>query len=1578
MSAPALAGGPSLLIRGTRYPILLPTARDPRLHLAAVIITLQVLGQTAFGFNLSIAQILVALGTAGLLEVGIAFFRQRVIMWPASALLTGNGVAFILRVPGTPHGEWWSFHGAWIFASVAAVSLLSKHVIRLKGRHIFNPSNFGLVLCFLVLGKARAEPLDFWWGPMSIWLALAVGLIVAGGFSILSRLRLVVVAVGFWLTFAAGIGVLAASGHSMTARWHVGPISGWAFWWLLVTSPEILIFLFFMITDPVTIPKGRVARLVYAVGVGLLATLLIAPQTTEYATKVAVLGALALVCGARPLLERLFPAPGTYEDSLRAWTGRLVQQRRLSTGAFALVAAASFCGLVVLAGIPARPDAAAADSLSSDEALPEITVAATTGVSSKIDSATARQIARDIVLDLDAESDALRLRDPERAAVGASGPWLVDLRRQLASATDQPIAVPSYRIHRVRLTLTLRSGQEAPRILAAVEGIRQLTLYRGSKPMAEPKKREPVPFRRSCELAFEQGHYVIIGSGAHDSSTPAEPPPPSVTRVRATGPLGAVRLQNVARQVGLDFRQGAFRFGASNDLTAMMGGGLCWLDYDDDGWVDLFVVNSYADSDRARWESHGGLPRSALFHNVGGTFVNVSRASGADLAVQGEGCVAADFNGDGHTDLYVTTSSYDKLLWNNGDGTFTEGAEDAGIKSFGWHAGAAVADVNGDGRPDLFVAGYTDLNSPVLTSIAGFPSNFEGVRDLLYLNEGPDGDGHSTFREVGVQAGLEAARFRHGLGALFTDYNADGRPDLYVANDEDPNQLYENVPWPGGVLADPAGLGFRFDERGAAEGVADPYAGMGIASGDYDGDGRSDLFVTNSRREPHAAFRHRPSTDGPAFGDARPTFRKAFNVSSTGWGASWVDLSLDGTPDLVLANGSIPITNVAKDAGQVQVIQNRSKGTQTASFANVGVAGLRGIPRVNGRGVAAADFDNNGTVDIAIGSIGGRLVLLRNSGTTGHWLEVKLTTFAPGTVVTAVLPSGRKLVSEVHAGSSYLSSEDPRVHFGLGDARTVRTLAIRFPNGAERKLSGVAADRIVDVQTLSAPEIRSVASPTSYTRASCVHDAHDNRSVARVWDEAALAASRADDAPTTEARNLFHLSAAMWDAWAAYDPSARGYFLTEKSTADDVSAARRAAISYAAYRLLLWRASYGTNVQQAFERLTDTMRSLCYRTDFVSAEGDSPAALGNRIAAAAIAYGKSDGSLESQHYIDPSYVPANAPLVLARPGTTPHDRTLWQPLAFRQITVQGGLPIPAQVQTFLGSQWGHVRGFALQSSRKGLPADPGPPPVGDPSSSAYKKNALSVIRLSARARSSTIEHWTTSATALARWNAVANAVSDSTRVEPGIGRGAARRLAWDVKMYFALNGALHDAAVVTWGIKRDYQSVRPISMIRSLAFQGQSSDPQAPSYNPDGLPLVPGLVELITDASSANDQRHAALSEHVGDIAVRTAHGWVLGTKWTSPVRTPPFPGWVSDESVFDRAAAEILVAQSGSGLLPSGSALSRWVSYRRVADAAGRSQVSAGTQIPADDFTGRRIGSQVGKQAFVLAERYFAGTATR
>jgi len=987
-AAPA-AGTPTLVIRGRPYPVLLPKLSDPRLHLAAVITTLQVLGQVAFHFRLSIAQILLSLLTCAVLEVGIAARRHHVILWPASALLTGNGVAFILRVPGTQHGDWWSLRGWWIFVATAAVSLLSKHLIQWRGSHVFNPSNIGLVLCFLVLGRSRAEPLDFWWGPMSPWLGFAFAVIVAGGLVILSRLRLLGIAVGFWLSFAAGIGVLAASGHTMVARWHLGPISGSHFWAVLLTSPEILVFLFFMLTDPKTTPRGRVARVVYGSAVGLLAALMIAPLVTEWATKVAVLGALTIVCLLRPLLERVR-------------LGQLrIGYRRLAVAGVAGLAV--YSGVLVVAGSSSRSSAAAAVP-STNRGLPAITIEPSHGVSSALDEGTARLIARDLVSGLSRQS-----------------------REQLRAAAGKPVKIATARVDRLRLWLVAGKGQNGPTAVAKLAGVRQLISYEG-KPPTVIGRSEPIALAETVELTRVGPHWSI-----RTGEDEAAPPP-------AGPPLPGYRLQNVAARVGLQFRQGSFRFGVTSDQQAMMGGGLCWLDYDNDGWLDLFVVNSYTDDQLPNWEQDGGLPRSALFHNEHGRFVSVTARSGAGLRLRGEGCVAADFDGDGRTDLYVTTSTNDVLLWNNGDGTCSEGARKAGVVSFGWHSGAAVSDVNGDGRPDLFVAGYANMLRPIPGSDRGFPSNYEGVRDLLFLNEGG-----RRFREVGVQAGLDRAPYDHSLGATFSDLNSDGRPDLYVANDEDPNRLYLNEK--GGPL------GFRFVNSARAAKVADPNAGMGIALADYSGDGLPDLFVSNSRGQTHAAYL---SNEGEPFTNVRSTFAAALGANFTGWGDSWIDLNNDGKLDLVLANGAIPVTNVAKDAGPIQVLAQRGGGR----FVN---ANLLQDLRVNGRGIAAADYDNDGRVDIAVGSIGGKLLLLRNTSPKAHWLEVSVQPFSPGAVVTVVLPNGRRLVREVQAGSSYLSSEDPRLHFGLGRAAKVARVTVRYPHGSEKRLADVRADRVVGV-----------------------------------------------------------------------------------------------------------------------------------------------------------------------------------------------------------------------------------------------------------------------------------------------------------------------------------------------------------------------------------------------------------------------------------------------------------------------------------------------------------------------------------
>jgi hypothetical protein len=413
------------------------------------------------------------------------------------------------------------------------------------------------------------------------------------------------------------------------------------------------------------------------------------------------------------------------------------------------------------------------------------------------------------------------------------------------------------------------------------------------------------------------------------------------------------------------------------------------------------------------------------------------------------------------------------------------------------------------------------------------------------------------------------------------------------------------------------------------------------------------------------------------------------------------------------------------------------------------------------------------------------------------------------------------------------------------------------------------------------------------------------------------------------------------------------------------------------------------------------------------------------------------------------------------------DPNHWQPLALDRQLSQNGLPIPGHVQEFIGPHWGHVEGFALPASEAGTPIDPGPPPqLGDPAGdAAFREAALEVLRYSSRLdpgdgvtldispaalganslgandggghpmnpatgepyapnvvpradyQRALAEYWADgpqSETPPGHWNVIANAVSDADGFEHRIGGQGdpVDRLEWDVKLYFTLNGAVHDAAVAAWGLKGFYDSVRPISMIRYLGAQGQSSDPSGPAYDPDGLPLEAGLVEVVTDASSSAGERHAHLADHVGEVAVlawrgfpdhpetqRSGVGWIRAVDWVPYQRptfvTPGFAGYVSGHSTFSRAAAEVLTAFTGSEYFPAGlyehhvpagafiheegpteDITLQWATYADAADQAGVSRLFMGIHIAADDVEGRRIGSTCGRDSWALAGGYFAGTA--
>src|ERR1700682_2197002 len=310
LAAVRRAGPRRLRIRGRDYKVLLPSIRDPRLHVAAVLLTLQALGQTVLGFRLSVAQILACLVAGALIEFVVAFFKDKAIMWPASGLLTGNSTAFILRVPGTLHGQWWSTHGIWIFIGVVALGMATKYLIRWRGRHIFNPSNVALVAAFIVLGPTRTEPLDLWWIPMGPWMIVTYAILIGGGLLIGWRLGLLGMELAFMASFAIFVAIALAPvpDHCMIASWHLTPLCGRSLWEILVTSPEILIFALFMIPDPRTVPDGKVARIVFGAMVALFAVLLLGPTTLEFWTKTAILASLVTACALRFALAAFIAA----------------------------------------------------------------------------------------------------------------------------------------------------------------------------------------------------------------------------------------------------------------------------------------------------------------------------------------------------------------------------------------------------------------------------------------------------------------------------------------------------------------------------------------------------------------------------------------------------------------------------------------------------------------------------------------------------------------------------------------------------------------------------------------------------------------------------------------------------------------------------------------------------------------------------------------------------------------------------------------------------------------------------------------------------------------------------------------------------------------------------------------------------------------------------------------------------------------------------------------------------------------------------------------------------------------------
>lgn len=599
---------------------------------------------------------------------------------------------------------------------------------------------------------------------------------------------------------------------------------------------------------------------------------------------------------------------------------------------------------------------------------------------------------------------------------------------------------------------------------------------------------------------------------------------------------------------------------------------------------------------------------------------------------------------------------------------------------------------------------------------------------------------------------------------------------------------------------------------------------------------------------------------------------------------------------------------------------------------------------------------------------------------------------------------------------------------------------------------------------------------------SSIAHSQENKSIARIWNEQLLWGIRLDSArPTVHARNLFHLSVAMWDAWAAFDGTAKGVIHTEKFISSNLEEDRAQAMSYAAHRLLLWRFKNSLNFIQTESSANRKMIELGYDAEAGDHTSDTPAGLGIRIAESIIKYGMSDGANEQNNYANQHYQPVNQsldPAATGNPNTTDPNR--WQPLHIPNFVGQSG-ERAENYPPFVGPEWGQVEPFSLTTGdaetryRNGnayrVYLDPGPPPlIGSDKESAalFKAGFEQVIKWSRRLdpkdrliidvspagrgnntlgtndgdghainpatgepyKSEWVlagdyfrvlaEFWAdgpSSETPPGHWFVMLNYVMDRLSGKKQFrGNGPVMDdLEWDVRAYLALGGAMHDVAIAAWSNKGWYDYTRPVSAIRYLCDQGQSSDPNLSNYHTGGLNLEPGIIEVITSRSSAPGQRHQHLlgenSQNLGKIAVNSWRGpdyvdnpkedvagvgWILCGDWWPYQRpnfvTPPFAGYISGHSTYSRAAAEVLTLLTGSNYFPGGYAYFtipqdeflvfekgpskpfhlQWATYQDAADECSISRIYGGIHPPADDIPGRFMGYKIGHQAFDKAMSYF------
>jgi hypothetical protein len=561
-----------------------------------------------------------------------------------------------------------------------------------------------------------------------------------------------------------------------------------------------------------------------------------------------------------------------------------------------------------------------------------------------------------------------------------------------------------------------------------------------------------------------------------DTSSPHQIQLDSQHRVITAGGFvktGPIVFEDISEKAGLT--KWAYKMGtpAKDYIIETKGSGVCLLDYDNDGWLDVYVVNGSTIDALSGKEPP---PHAALFHNNhDGTFTDVSAKAGVTNERWGFGCAAADYDNDGWPDLYVSNFGKNRLYHNNHDGTFTDLAEKAGVVLGNWSTGVTWGDYDGDGRLDLFVAGYLhwDWNNPPAKGGEGGSSNsfctfrgeatacgprgLKGEPDHLFHN---NGDG--TFTDVSDKAGVADKPGYYGLGAVFVDINNDGKPDLLVGNDSTPNYLYLNKG--DGTFEDVSyASGYALNESGRET------ASMGIAVGDFENKGMLDVFNTTFSDDYKPLYRNE--------GDANFTDISyhiglgEVTVPFLSWGDAFMDYDNDGWKDLLMSDGHVypqaDKYNWGTSWKQRPMLFHNVLGKSFENVPAVEGTGLADV--IAGRGMAVGDLFNDGKLDAVINVMDGHPVLLRNVSTDkNHWIELKLIggpkspRDAVGTTV-YLTAAGMKQREDVISGGSYLSSNDMRPHFGLGQATKIDDIEIHWPDGKVEHATVPGIDRIVTI-----------------------------------------------------------------------------------------------------------------------------------------------------------------------------------------------------------------------------------------------------------------------------------------------------------------------------------------------------------------------------------------------------------------------------------------------------------------------------------------------------------------------------------